>query len=421
MRDLKHAFSVQTASADSLILKLYDGEGQSSEISALEDIAVWLEQNVTDITEVIQAEQSLLICFDLLQTCSASLMQRLPELLNQSLTERKSVSESFVPKDKDIQYTASQEQGFHVMHPGLMSRFQNTGITGARSNGSSSGGAADEHAYYWANHLLQNRWNAGAIEVCFGGLKLQSQVDTLIAVTGADLSLMINDQPAPGWEILAVRAGDRIEFGYPKNGTRAYLAVKGGFSVQTGSADPASESSDNSTIVPPAKTLGFGDLLACTEQEHRIDKALQGLIGKRVSNSYIPDYGEPLVLRVILAEQAGHFTPDQLDLFFNQCWEIRPDSDTSETALNGCQLKSLQPVTPLQGAEVGRIQLGDDCQPVILMQDRQRLTDRPVIGYVYPPDLGQLVQRQPKTTLSFRVISLYEAQLQLKRFYRYFK
>ncbi|MBB1486739.1 hypothetical protein [Oceanospirillum sediminis] len=421
MRDLKHAFSVQAASADSLILKLCDGEFQCSETGILEDIAVWLEQNVAEITEVIQAERSLLICFDLLQTCSASLMQRLPELLKQSVTERKPVSETFVPKDKKTQCTVGQEQGFHVIHPGLMSRFQNTGITGARSNGSSSGGAADEHAYYWANHLLQNRWNAGAVEVCFGGLKLQSQVDTLIAVTGADLSLMINDQPAPGWEILPVRAGDRIEFGYPKNGTRAYLAVKGGFSVQAGSTGMVCEPSDNNAGIPLAKTLRFGDLLACSEQEHRIDKALQGLIGKRVSNSYIPDYGEPLVLRVILAEQAGHFTPDQLDLFFNQCWEIRPDSDTSATTLNGCQLKSLYPVAPLQGAEVGRIQLDDDCQPVILMQDRQRLTDRPVIGYVYPPDLGLLAQRQPKTTLSFRVISLYEAQLQLKRFYRYFK
>jgi Allophanate hydrolase subunit 2 len=54
-------------------------------------------------------------------------------------------------------------------------------------HGMSQSGVMDEHAYAWANHLLNNHFNDAVIEITFGGLQLEAQADTFIAVTGADL------------------------------------------------------------------------------------------------------------------------------------------------------------------------------------------------------------------------------------------
>lgn len=313
-------------------------------------------------------------------------------------------------------------QGFTVTHPGLMAQLQDGGRTGFQHVGLTTGGALDEHAFQWANHLLQNRWDAPVIEVSFGGLKLQSQVDCLIAVTGADLGLKINDQPAATWEILAIRAGDRIEFGYPKNGTRAYLAVKGGFKIKPSFGSVATVQRDTmGGLDGMGSLLGFGDQLPCAEADHRRDAKLHKLIGKRVSSSYLPDYNEPLTLRVVLGYQQHLFPSEALTRFFSEPYQISTDSDRMGVRLKGAPIKALVDGIPSEGISLGAIQVPPDGQPIILMRDRQTIGGYPKLGSVYPPDTGQLAQRQPKTEIRFEVMPLHDAQQQLMRFYRYFR
>lgn len=61
---------------------------------------------------------------------------------------------------------------------------------------------------------------------------LTCQKDELIAVTGADVEIDIDGEPAPLWKPLFVRSGSTITFGPCKRGCRAYLAVAGGFDVE---------------------------------------------------------------------------------------------------------------------------------------------------------------------------------------------
>lgn len=315
-----------------------------------------------------------------------------------------------------------QETGFSVIHPGLMSQLQDAGRHGYQHVGLTTGGPLDEHAFLWANHLLKNPWDAAVVEISFGGLKLQAQVDTLIAVTGADLAITVNGEAAAKWEVIPVRAGDRLEFGYPRSGTRAYLAVKGGFKVEKSYGSVATVQREQmGGLHGDGKPLTFGDCLPCDEQEHRKDPQLQKLIGKRVSNNYLPDYSEALVLRVIAGYQYDQFSAEQLERFFSEEYQISPDSDRMGVRLQGAPIKALQAGITSEGIALGAIQIPPDGQPIILMRDRQTIGGYPKLGCVYPPDTGQLAQRHPNTKVRFELMPRHQAQQDLMRFYRYFR
>ncbi|SEF45732.1 5-oxoprolinase subunit PxpB [Oceanospirillum linum] len=324
--------------------------------------------------------------------------------------------------DKSADLSSGLKAGFTVIHPGLMSQLQDAGRIGFQHVGLTTGGPLDEHAFLWGNHLLKNPWNAPAVEVSFGGLKLQAQVDTLIAVTGADLAPTLNGQPVANWQVIPVRAGDRLEFGYPRSGTRAYLAVKGGFQVKPCFGSVATVQREQmGGLTGEGKLLNFGDCLPCDEQEHRKDPQLQKLIGKRVSNNYLPDYSENLVLRVIAGYQYNQFPAEQLERFFSEEYQISPDSDRMGVRLQGTPIKALQSGITSEGIALGAIQVPPDGQPIVLMRDRQTIGGYPKLGCVYPPDTGQLAQRHPNTKVRFELMSCHGAQQDLMRFYRYFR
>ncbi|WP_051228175.1 carboxyltransferase domain-containing protein [Oceanospirillum beijerinckii] len=446
---------IEIASANSLMLA-FSYQASADIQQQITSVAHEIAQ-LEEVTDLVPAPISLLVCFDLLKTDSAQLIAKLEALLQSkaqgsshpgSSSEQKTKMVSYDPlpplftesrgltseAKRQIQQAhdswseQAPQSGFSVIHPGLMSQIQDGGRRGYQQQGLTSGGPLDEHAFQWANHLLQNTSSSPVIEISFGGLKLQSQVDTLIAVTGADLSLSINDQPAPNWEILAVRAGDRIEFGYPKSGTRAYLAVKGGFQLPQYFGSSATVQwqglggfGDQHSGDSPCTGLQFGELLPCNEQEHRSNNQLQSLIGKRVSSSYIPDYQHSLSLRVVLGYQRKLFSADQLERFFRHSYQISQDCDRKAFVLEGSSIKPQQSQSTEQGLALGAVQISDQGQPVIAMPDRQLLSKCSILGCIYPPDLGQLAQRHPKTEVRFEPISLYEAQLQLTRLYRYFR
>lgn len=58
----------------------------------------------------------------------------------------------------------------------------------------------------------------------------------------------------------------------------------------------------------------------------------------------------------------------------------------------------------------GAIQVPPDGQPIILLADRQTLGGYPQIGYVISVDVARLAQARPGTVLSFREVSLEEAE-----------
>ncbi|MGH7255656.1 MAG: biotin-dependent carboxyltransferase family protein, partial [Nitrospirales bacterium] len=118
-----------------------------------------------------------------------------------------------------------------VERPGLLTTVQDLGRVGFQRFGLPVGGAMDRLALRLANRLIGNPDDAAGLEITITGPELTFLRDTVLALTGADLSPRLNDQPLPMWEAVAAPAGARLAFGSRRLGARTYLAVAGGLQI----------------------------------------------------------------------------------------------------------------------------------------------------------------------------------------------
>src|SRR5258706_7206877 len=87
----------------------------------------------------------------------------------------------------------------------------------------------DRFAHAAANLLVGNDRNQATLECTLSGPGLLALRPCLVAITGADLGAEVNGRAAPMWNGMFLAAGDRLSFAGRRSGTRAYVAVSGGF------------------------------------------------------------------------------------------------------------------------------------------------------------------------------------------------
>ena len=115
-----------------------------------------------------------------------------------------------------------------VLKSGIYSSIQDAGRFGHAALGVPQSGAIDQESYRLANELLGNGADFAAVEITFGGAALKFQSATIIAITGADYSPVINQLKVAMNEPIAVNSGDVLSFGQRNWGVRSYLGVLGG-------------------------------------------------------------------------------------------------------------------------------------------------------------------------------------------------
>ena len=118
-----------------------------------------------------------------------------------------------------------------VIDPGLLTTVQDLGRLHWYHIGMPPSGAMDNFAFRAGNLLVGNSEDAAGLEVTYTGPQLEIEAETLLAVTGADISFQINNQPATQWRAYAVGPGDRVSLGGVTRGARAYVCVAGGITV----------------------------------------------------------------------------------------------------------------------------------------------------------------------------------------------
>jgi len=286
--------------------------------------------------------------------------------------------------------------GFIVKQPGLLTLIQDRGRFGAHNLGLTNGGPLDAQAFAWANRLLGNPANASALEISFGGLSLESGIDTAIVVTGAELPIKVNGETIAEWQTHPVKRGDFIELGYTTRGTRAYLAVAGGFAI------PASFGSSATVVREKIGGLN-GDKLQENDQLPCTSQALQ-------QNYYLadddrPQYADRTILRVVPGYQQSTFDPVEQNRFFSSQYRVTDRSDRMGFRLEGKAIKSDINSMLSEGICHGAVQIPADGQPIVLMNDRQTIGGYPKIGSVIALDTAKLAQLNPGSTISFEPIS----------------
>jgi len=286
--------------------------------------------------------------------------------------------------------------GIIVKQPGLLTLIQDRGRFGAHNLGLTNGGPLDTLAFDWANRLLGNESNASALEISFGGLTLESEIDTAIVVTGAQMPVKINGEIVAQWQTHSVNKTDTIELGYATSGTRAYLAVAGGFNI--------SPSFGSSATVVREKIGGLnGDKLQPDDHLPCEPEMLSQHFG--LAEAEQPQYTESAVLRVVLGYQQSAFDLIEQQRFFSSEYQVTERSDRMGFRLEGEAIKSDMVGMLSEGICHGAIQIPADGQPIVLMNDRQTIGGYPKIGAVIPLDTAKLAQLSPGSTIRFESIS----------------
>ncbi len=297
---------------------------------------------------------------------------------------------------------------FNVIKSGFLSLVEDYGRFGLAQYGLSQSGVADEHAYCWANHLLDNHFNDAVLEITFGGCELKALSDISIAATGADLGFKINGEIQPLWQVINVSSGDILTWLTAKSGVRVYLAVKGGF--QTSELF-------NSRSVNLREQIGSklvdGDVLSFKATSYEIAH-------HAMPSQFWPDYGQDLILRLLPTYQFDQFDQQQKDIFFNQRYTISNAYDRIGCRLEGEPIKESQPRMISEGISYGSVEITTDGFPIILLKDSPTIGGYPKIGTVFSLDLAKLAQRQSGSKVSFELIDIETAQQKRRDFNTFF-
>ncbi|CCO47318.1 putative Allophanate hydrolase subunit 2 [Vibrio nigripulchritudo SOn1] len=293
---------------------------------------------------------------------------------------------------------------FNVIKPGFLTLIQDLGRYGYQHMGITTGGPMDEHAFCWANRLLDNELNAPQLEITLGKLELQASANTCVALTGADLNARLNDQKILPWHTYTVKKGDTLSFDAPVSGLRAYLAVVGGFQL--------AETLGSVASVPREKMGGLTQGQPLKERDVLHFNASRKDIKSRTPKWAIPDYNAPLELGVMLGYQSASFPKSALMTMLSNTYEVSQNIDRMGYRLTGKPIHGERDGIVSEGIAYGAIQIPKDGQPIVLMRDRQTIGGYPKIGSLSALGAGQLAQRAPGSPVSFSIMDVGEAEAQ---------
>jgi len=300
-----------------------------------------------------------------------------------------------------------------IVKPGLFTTLQDAGRYGYQHLGVPVSGAMDIRAHRLANLIAGNTQDQVTLECTLMGPTLTFAQACCIALSGADMDAHLNDQPIPNNRPIIIRAGDTLSLKQARHGVRTYVAVYGGFAC-----DPVMGSA--STYVRggfggyDGRALQAGDTLSLPTplaNDAKLDALSEQLWDQQI---YLPAPWVQQVktaVRAIQGPQAALFTKQAVDAFFSADYRIDPQSDRMGYRLTGPTLALAEPTQILsEAASFGSIQVPADGQPIVLMADRQTTGGYPKIAHVCTVDLPHIAQAAPGQTLSFKPISLEDAQ-----------
>lgn len=292
---------------------------------------------------------------------------------------------------------------FKVIQPGLETTLQDSGRMGQRDRGIAQSGAADRLSFAIANHSVGNKWDYSALEVAIGGLVLEAQQDTEIALSGANITVTSGDKRFTQNRAHMIKSGDIISFGYASFGARIYLAVRGGFDGQL-------YEGSRSTYTPAALG-GIGG------RPLEVKDELKGLNEPSESYTPIPKDLCPVIGRgIMLRVQKGpefdsHLSASTRRRLFTEYFTCGPLSNRMGAHLTLARSEQnpldLSDKTPLTSSPLlpASLQITSDGTPILSGIDSHCTGGYARALTVIPADHWQVGQIAPGTRIYFRRVS----------------
>ena len=276
-----------------------------------------------------------------------------------------------------------------VLATGPLTTVQDGGRPGLASLGVSRSGAADRRSHRLGNRLLSNPEDAATLEVTLGGLSLRAMEQVWLAVTGADVDVLVDHGSGPrpvGTNApFVVHAGGSVTLGMARAGLRAYVAVRGGI---------AAKSTLGSCSTDTMSGLGPDPLAAGMVVE--IGPRPGELPELDLAPVAAPPAGE-VELRAIRGPRDA-WVLDADDLV-RATWQASDHSDRVGMRLSGKArgLSHRDPdrQLPSEGMVRGAIQVPPSGQPVVFLADHPVTGGYPVVAVLIDEDVDRAAQIRP--------------------------
>lgn len=284
-----------------------------------------------------------------------------------------------------------------ILAAGPAMSVQDMGRSGHLAHGLTRGGAADTLALHEGAALLGQAADLAAIEMVGMGGTFQTDVDTVIALTGARMTAKM-DGAALIWNASHPwPAGAKLTIGGATEGTYGYLHVAGGIATDT--VMGARSAHLNAGI---GSLLQTGECLPVTSASARAGYFLTP--EPRLAG------GE---LRIVPSIQTETFSAETRERFEQTAFSrdargnrqgVRMASDGEGFFADG----GLSIVSEV--ISEGDVQITGDGAPYVLMCECQTTGGYPRIGTVIPSDLPRVAQAAVGAPLKFRFVTLDEAR-----------
>ena len=300
---------------------------------------------------------------------------------------------------------------FEVLEPGILTTIQDLGRYGFSQVGVPPSGALDTFALRVGNLLAGNKGREACLEITLMGFKIKALREVVIAITGGDLSPVLNEDPLEMWRTHLLVEGDIIQFKKVRTGCRAYFTVGGGFAV------PRIMGSSSTYLSGKfggfeGRALRRGDVLFAFDIPSPLNK-----LGLRFPGDWLPLWKkEAVFLRVLPGPQDHHFTERGFQIFCSSSYRVTPQSDRMGIRLEGPKIERRSDVEESiisEGLISGAIQVPGDGKPIII------LTELVTGGYtkiatIISTDLQKVAQLKPGDYVRFKAVSVEEAHLLLR-------
>lgn len=303
-----------------------------------------------------------------------------------------------------------------VRKPGLSTTIQDGGRSGYYHLGIPPSGALDQYSLTAANALVGNGADDAVLEIVYMGPELRFTGPAVVAVTGAEIAPRVNGETRPLWESFAVAEDDVLDFDYLKAGSRAYLAVSGGFDTRV-------DLGSRSTYVigslggVDGRPIAEGDVLP-------VGTGAAGRAGLVVPDGLRPAMSKDVEVRVVMGLYDHRLTDRGRATFLDTTWTLTPVADRMGFRYAGGELETVDREPPFGAGQdpsnivdspypIGSIQVPGGVEPIVLHRDAVSGGGYMMVATVLSGDLDIVAQSAPRTRTRFVEVDL-ETALQLR-------
>ena len=318
---------------------------------------------------------------------------------------------------EQLTYVAST---IEVLDAGTQTTVQDfPGRSGFWDVGVPPSGPMDALGFRLANRIVGNPSSAAGLEVTLAGPTLKFNTDAVIALTGATLDAMLDDNPVAGWQAIRVKRGQTLKLGgIVGHGMRAYVAVRHGFDV------PDYLGSKSTFTLGlfgghAGRALRVGDVLRVNPGPAAGGEETPAL--RRLPVALVPGYQKEWELAVLYGPHGApdFFQPDDIADLFASAYEVHFNSARTGVRLIGPKPRwarqdggeaGLHPSNIHDNAyAVGTIDFTGD-MPIILGPDGPSLGGFVCPATIIAADLWKIGQLRPGDKVRFRPVTAAEAR-----------